>query len=775
MAVDTRNKRSSAINVGLPWRGQWPTPDGAIGAQDRSEILGLYDGISFVATTSGTLDATEGADVAALAGNIPVSGSLSATEGADTDATTGNVIVTGTMAVTEGADVASLTGRVVVTGTLSGIEGADAAAFTGTVTVTGLLAVTEGADSFASIGTVLVSGTLSVTEGADTDASTGSVIVSGILSVTEGADTAFFNNFVESTGTLAATEGADTAALRSSFPFPRIRQDAEPVYLLEVQVYNLDAGQLEVKYLSDVTICTKPTDTPANTEYMGRIISADTISRAMFENGGTIGKAQTNSGFFELNNGDRALDAWLDYRIGGWPFTLKYLADKDDPVSTAVTVFIGTMRGFGSKDARTTLQIRTRDKLETLDRIFLTQHYAGTTNSTGATAEGDTNMANQFKPYALGSPFQTPAPPANSPDKIYQASIKNQASLGVKDGGALLTAAGPANYSSLSALQAATTGISGSGAAIEAGEYATCLSDSGGGGAYFRLGALAAKTVTVDQISSSTEADMSAGAIAKQILLDSGVDAGDIDDASFDALTSSSSHWRVGFYVADDSKVIDLVCGVLNDVGATLISTPAGKFKAVSLGIVPDSVFPDPIFTDDTSVDTFTRDDLIDSAFMLQASPQAEGDGVRAYVTNIKYIKKELVLSAGDLVTGLSPAVVNFAGQEYQSTLDGSLTIQAQEPLAQWLDFVTRIATGTGGLIQAQRRFDYYGKRRDFVTFSVSVIRGADRDLGDIITLQPTDGDGNPEFGYGPDGKKMCIIGKTITFGSPKIDLIAWG
>lgn len=45
MAVDTRNKRMSIMNIGMPWRGRFPLADGAIGASDRQIFLYLYSGI----------------------------------------------------------------------------------------------------------------------------------------------------------------------------------------------------------------------------------------------------------------------------------------------------------------------------------------------------------------------------------------------------------------------------------------------------------------------------------------------------------------------------------------------------------------------------------------------------------------------------------------------------------------------------------------------------------------------------------------------------------
>jgi hypothetical protein len=49
MALDTRDKRLSAINIGCPWRGNLPTPDGSISAADRLIVAFLYSGIAAAA------------------------------------------------------------------------------------------------------------------------------------------------------------------------------------------------------------------------------------------------------------------------------------------------------------------------------------------------------------------------------------------------------------------------------------------------------------------------------------------------------------------------------------------------------------------------------------------------------------------------------------------------------------------------------------------------------------------------------------------------------
>lgn len=47
MAIDTKLKRFSVINLGMPTRGIVPPPDGSVDPEDRQVYAGLYSGIAF--------------------------------------------------------------------------------------------------------------------------------------------------------------------------------------------------------------------------------------------------------------------------------------------------------------------------------------------------------------------------------------------------------------------------------------------------------------------------------------------------------------------------------------------------------------------------------------------------------------------------------------------------------------------------------------------------------------------------------------------------------
>lgn len=53
MALDTANKRSSAVHVGSPWRNQFPIADGTIDVNDRAQSANYYSGLTIAIAGSG--------------------------------------------------------------------------------------------------------------------------------------------------------------------------------------------------------------------------------------------------------------------------------------------------------------------------------------------------------------------------------------------------------------------------------------------------------------------------------------------------------------------------------------------------------------------------------------------------------------------------------------------------------------------------------------------------------------------------------------------------
>lgn len=763
----------------------------------------------------GDFTGTEGADTASFAGLVLVQGTLAATEGADTGAFTGNILVQGTFAATEGADTAFLvddirgsfaategadtadfTGGVLVQGALAATEGADGAtflddvrgsftategadtaAFTGMVPIRGTIDATEGADGADFLGFVVVASTLAAVEGADTAAATGQVLVQGVFSITEGADDADFEGLLEKFLALAATEGSDSAAftgdvlVQGSFAATEGADGATvtgaenaarpgyvknaPVYLLEIDSHTGVTVET-LRLTSGRSITTTATDTPANTVFFSGMMDAGEFKRSLFENEkATTGRPGLNGGFFEIANAGGERNAWLTYGYGR-AFRLYLLADRGAPVSTRTLVYQGTIKGVDATNVRTSIRLKIRDKLEELVRPLLTVRYAGSTNSSAATAEGDSSMAGELKPQAWGNCLQVPTKPANSYDLIYQVGTNSQDVIRPSDGGLDLTSSNQ-NFTTIAALRSAT---------IPAGQYATATSLG-----LFRLGASPEKVVTAET-RSDTQANNEAGLIAYDMLVASGVSTSDIDEDSFTVLSSATDVYRIGIYIDNEKTVLDAVGEVLSSVGASLTCSSLGVLKAIPFGGLRDALSdPLPTFPAGNPIDTFALEDIggDDAAFEIASTPQGEGDGTPIYAANIRYLRQWRPLPLGDQNDGVVEEYNRHNLQkEYRELAQGDLAVKSVHPGARLINFDTLHTSGTGAIIEGFRRFELYGRQREIVRFSVSADRAGTIDLGDEIEL---DIEGTRFEG----GKSFCVIGRHDLFGQRRVVFTVWG
>lgn len=81
--MDTRNKRSSAILVGMPWRCELPEPDGTVGEGDRAQVAFYYAGFSSVTTVLPTSLRGMGGLGPRLCGRVGMFSRLSGTVGSE--------------------------------------------------------------------------------------------------------------------------------------------------------------------------------------------------------------------------------------------------------------------------------------------------------------------------------------------------------------------------------------------------------------------------------------------------------------------------------------------------------------------------------------------------------------------------------------------------------------------------------------------------------------------------------------------------------------------
>src|SRR5262245_57389347 len=104
-----------------------------------SGTLAAWEAVPYAPHADCTVDT---ADTTALTADIVNAGDVAAFAG-----TVAYAAITGTLAATEAADVAAFTGAVTISGALAAIEAPDTVALAGTVATLGNLAATEAADT----------------------------------------------------------------------------------------------------------------------------------------------------------------------------------------------------------------------------------------------------------------------------------------------------------------------------------------------------------------------------------------------------------------------------------------------------------------------------------------------------------------------------------------------------------------------------------------------------------------------------------------------------
>lgn len=548
-------------------------------------------------------------------------------------------------------------------------------------------------------------------------------------------------------------------------------------YLLEFEAHT--GAAVETIRVATRTYVTGPDDTPANEVYKGVMMNAGELSRQLSDSGGTFGAPSINAGYFEISNADGSRTPWLEYGVGGRAFRLYTINDVSSAFSSRTLIFSGTLRGFASSDFRKSIQIRVRDKLESLQVPVLSdengpQVYGGTTTSSGSSNKVDGNESLRGQPKGKGYGYigQLAPPLVNEFYLVYEIrGIEGTDTNGlVDDGGIELTLDGEdANVTDLIA------------ATIAGGHYRTT---SG----YFRLGAAPAKAIRASYFGGPNDVGgdrhvWEPGPLAKAVLLDCGISSGDIDTASFDAIVSDIDlldWYRCGVYINDlTTTVLDVVSKILAAVGGAIVATADNKFRAVCLNQTPLVVELEDaealVLPPEDAADTFSMRDILegDGSFQIAATTQAEGDGVPAWSINIKHTHYENTRSKGDLSTGINDGLVQDLGAAFRQYAISDSDIQDKHPLARTLEFELALSdddASFGVPIEAVRRLVLYGVVRKRVSITVTMARFAREttlELGDVVALDLD------HFGWSP--KYFYLIGIHMKFGERRVTLTLWG
>ncbi|MGV6875954.1 hypothetical protein ACUSIJ_25120 [Pseudochelatococcus sp. B33] len=523
------------------------------------------------------------------------------------------------------------------------------------------------------------------------------------------------------------------------------------VYLVEMEAHT--GSGTETLRLASEGYTTLPSDVPANTWYEPRVIAPGLFARHLFNPGAISGGADLRMGDIVLANVDGGLDAWLDYGFDGRPVTIKVLPDADTAYSQATTVFRGSVEMLDSTSAWTELRVRIFDRRLDLDKPLQVNRYAGTTTSTGPTAEGNADLKDQIKPLIFGAVFNVPGLLANPYDLIYQWSDSALQSITVYDAGVQLKSAG--NFSTISALRSAT---------IRPGFYGTCLSLG-----LARLGGAPYKQITADVVEGAAGL-RSAAQIAQRMLIRAGLTSVDYNASSFAALHNLNPV-ECGIYIDTDMHTKDAISQVLASIGGWLAPDHLGVFQ---VGRVSGPGTPK---------DTFTADDILGSGGIELLAATDDGRGIPTYRVTLRYGRIWHLMQDGEVGGCVSDDRRAYLSTEYREARAENTSIQTKHRLSPEITIDTLLAGQSAASAEASRLLALRSVRRDTIRI---VLPFGDSERGDeaytratAINLGDTIRVDVPRFGYS-GGRNFVVIGREDSYGTADdpaqtVALTCWG
>lgn len=517
-----------------------------------------------------------------------------------------------------------------------------------------------------------------------------------------------------------------------------IGPSGDSIYLIEVQAHN--GSSLVTFYLSTEGFTSQSVDTPPNQTYIPRVIDPGNLERVLFSGTETRGRSSVGAGDIVVASGDPGngdlVDDWLNYGWSGRSVVVKALPSGAKSVSAAATIFRGRLDKIIATNPLERFELRIADRLADLDKPLLTTQFAGTTTSSGATAEGNDDIKGQIKQQIWGECYNIPVQPANVYDLIYLVSNSSLQSIdAIYDGGLALTIDG--DSANIGALQAAS---------ISSGHARTCNAAG-----LIRLGATPTYAVTVDAKEGANAAARTAAQIAKRMLIVMGETAATYVDGSFSNVDGKNSA-VCGIIVRDDSKGIDVIQEVLDSIGAWMVPNNDGAFTVGRL----EAPTVSPALTLDIESQS------IGSSLARSDSP------IPVWRVNVQYGRIGLVQDDAALAGAVTSTRRAYLRTEYRSVSSENVSIKTKHLNAVEVTVSTTLVSQSAAQTEAARLLALHGAEREKydLTFALSDAWAATP--GNSVTLV------HSRLGFDV-GKPFVVLGRVDQFADAQVKLSVWG
>lgn len=514
-------------------------------------------------------------------------------------------------------------------------------------------------------------------------------------------------------------------------------------YLIIVEPRDTE-DELHPLYWGTIGHQTGPFDDPPDTFFEDRLDDPGNFEQHLWSLGTTRGESSVGVGdlvIVRLFSGglDDDANAWISWKWKGARITIKRWTGIGQVVD-AETVLIGTCTRLLADADTYVLQIH--DRLTDLDKPLLTHRYAGTTTAPGLGIEGNEDLEGQLKPKVYGGPnYSVDIKWVNVHDNIGQVSDGPVSSIELLSGGNEMTNDG--DHPTVEAMVAAPL------PAI--GHYLTCLNQ---GLVLPGSNPQQGLQITANVTEGATAADRTMAQIVRRMMLDFGLDATEINDASFDALDALNSS-VCGIVIDGEEQARSAMMRVLASDFGYLISNNADEFEIGRLE--PPSGTP-VVSLDEDSIG--------------EVDYESSGDtelGEPAGRVIVLYAEVLTVMTGSQLAGILTQEERTFFENQWRrSTPAESENVLELEPNAPEIIIESRFVDKADADTAAVRGLSIYSVQRVFAAVPVSDINEIwNVQCNSIIAL--TLNDLNFE-----DNKLFRVLGRVLNLEDDTATLIVW-
>ena len=534
------------------------------------------------------------------------------------------------------------------------------------------------------------------------------------------------------------------------------------IFLVEITAISPAGSLVTLRYSSGAAYMTQPSETPPNTAYEARLLSAGNYERHAWQRDTTRGAAQIGYGTVEIDNSDGRLDQYRDYGFDGQSLAIRFGDSAAAYPSGFTTTFSGTVEAlvFGWR----TVTALVRDMLgETFQLPIQAVTYGGS-NAGAVGVDGlPTDLQGKYKPILLGQVLNISPPCVNTSTLIYQITDRTNIAIGtvsiakVYDKGVALTA-GTVQTSLALLVSTAPT----------AGTYNVY---DGPEGCFIRLGSTPQANVTVDASEGTTASNTVAQIVSRILTGPGGQPAASIAGAAnLDRLSSGP----VGIWIdTGGAQLGDVINQVLMCCNGYLIDSRAGGWALGALqaptGTANATISAYQIKdASGNGINVITANDLGSDAPTTSSNTPAVT--LPLYRVIMNYSLNNTVQTEAD-IAGAGLSRLGFTKQQYRQVDVSNPAIKAIHALSPMVTFTSLFLNQVDALAEANRQLAMRSIHRDVIELVVDLTDGLAIDLMMNVQLVI------PRFDW--LSKLFVVIGIVDDLGSTKnpakTTLILWG